>query len=112
MTYNITQVEKSFRYMKRLRLLLVLVAVITDLAASSGNADNNASGNQNSNEQENTNEGEGGMEVDVQDSDEDIVGTATLTEENKGVKNNKKEEKIKKTNTVYHNKTTDTNTAA
>lgn len=102
MTCNITEKERSFRYMKRLGLLLVLVAVITALAACSGNADNNASGNQNSNEQENTNEGEGGMDVDVQDADEDIVGTATLTEEDNGVQVNFKGEDLPKGIHAFH----------
>src|SRR5699024_12173668 len=79
-----------------------LVAVITALAACSGNADNNASGNQNSNEQENTNEGEGGMDVDVQDADEDIVGTATLTEEDNGVQVNFKGEDMPKGIHAFH----------
>src|SRR5699024_9004207 len=102
MTCNITEKERSLRYMKRLGLLLVLVAVSTALAACSEYADNTAPGNQNSKEQENSNEGEGGKDVDDQDADEDIVGTATLTEEDNGVQVNFKGEDMPKGIHAFH----------
>lgn len=82
--------------------LVLLMGLVAVLMACGNNANEENPNNEGNTNQENTENGEGGMEVDIENTDEENVGTATLTEEDEGVLVNFKGENLSKGTHGFH----------